>query len=150
MPGIGDTNRLASLYDHVTAAGLVYPTGAAGATVQSPAPGAANWTPGTIVTIVPAATINSRYHIHSISVESCDQPAITPAVFELALYHGPDDILVSTVRVAISGGFFGNMLYPISSALIGPGERIRAILASSDGFANQMTITISICYCIED
>jgi hypothetical protein len=147
MPGIGDTNRLATLYEHTVAVGLVHPTLGAGIAVQV---ANADWTYGNYATVVGAGVITSRYHVHSISIEYCNQPAITPAVFELELYHGATDIPLSSIRFAVVGGFFGNSLYPISSALVGPSEQIRARAASSDGLANQSTLTISICYCIEE
>lgn len=146
MPGIGDTNRLASLYDHITAAGLVYPTGAAGATVLT---GVAVWTWSVAYNpVVPINTINSRYHIHSVTIETCNVG--TDAVYELQLYRGVANVPVASIRFSVAGGFFGNQVYPVSAALIGPGEQVDARCMSSDGLAHPATLTISVCYCIED
>ena len=146
MAGIGDTNRLASLYDHVTAAGLVYPTGAAGATVLT---GVADWTWSVAYNaVVPIATINSRFHIHTVTIETCSVG--TDAVYELALYSGVGHDLVSSIRFSVAGGFFGNQVYLVPCALIGPGLQVDARCASSDGLAHPATLTISIGYCIED
>jgi len=142
MPGIGDTNRLATVFDHIVASGLVYPTMAAGATVVS---ANVDWTMGNYATIVPINTITSRFHVHSISIETCNRNA----VFELELYHGATRLLVAGIRFAVAGGFFGNALYPISSILIPANEIIEARIASSNGTAEIATVTMSICYCIE-
>jgi hypothetical protein len=142
MPGIGDTNRLASLFDHITVEGLVLPSLAAGIPVVS---ANANWTFGNYAAVVAADVITARYHIHSISVESCTHDG----VYQLELYHSAGHVLVSSVRFAVSGGFFGNSLYPVSSALIPPNAQVDARIAYSAGLANVATVGISICYCIE-
>jgi len=142
MPGIGDTNRLASLYDHTTAEGLVLPSLAAGIPVAS---ANANWEYGNYVAIVAAGVILYRYHIHSLSIESADQDG----VYQVALYHSAAHVLVSTIRFAIVGGFFGNCYYPMSSAMIPPSAQIDCRVAYNLGLANVGTLGISICYCVE-
>jgi hypothetical protein len=128
-----------SLYNANYTQGRVYPTLAAGATVIS---ANADWTLGALATVIPASTIAVPFHISSVAIETCNQNAI----FELALYEGAGDTLVSTVRFAVTGGFFGNSLYLIPSVKLDADVRIRAALASSDGAANQATITISLVY----
>ena len=118
---------------------LVYPTLAAGATVVS---AAADWTHGAYATIVPASTITNKFFIAALSIESCDKNA----TLELQLYQGAGDDVVTTVRFNITGGFFGNQVHVVGSAEIPANARIRARLASSDGLANQATITMSIIY----
>lgn len=142
MPGIGDTNRLATIFDHIVTEGLVYPTLAVGATVVS---AGADWTFGNYATVVPVTTIRSRFHIHSVTVESCD----VNGVFELALYHGAAHTLVASIRFSVFGGFFGNAMYAVSSSLIPADEIIEARLASSNGAAEVATVTVSISYAIE-
>ena len=142
MTGIANTHRMARLYNHITRESLVFPTLAVGAPVVS---SAANWTYGVYATVMAATTILAPFHIHAVSIESCDQNA----VFQLQLYQSAADTVVSTVRFAVAGGFFGNQVYPIGSALIPANARIRARLASSDGLANQATISISFVYVIE-
>ena len=120
----------------------MYPTLAAGATVVS---GAADWTLGAFATIVPASTITELFHIHCLSIESLDKNA----TFELVLYSGDADTEVSRTRFTAIGGFWGNAHYRIDSPFVAANSRIRAKLASSDGLANQATLTMAICYAIE-
>lgn len=142
MSGIADTHRLATLYNHISNETHVYPTLAAGTTVVS---AAANWTYGAYAIIVPAVTITSRFHIHAIVVETCNQND----VFELQIYKGAADDVIATVRFSITGGFFGNSVYPITSEEIGANQQVRARLAASNGAAAQATITVSIVYALE-
>jgi len=144
MAGIGDTNRVATIFDHIVTEGLVYPSLAAGAAVQT---AALNWVLGNYAVVVPAATILSRFHIHSITIESTTWG--DTAIYQVELYHGAADVLVSQVRFSIVSGFFGNAVYPIASTLIPGGDQVRARAASSDGLAHQATLGVSICYCIE-
>ena len=132
------------LYHYFTTESQVYPTLLAGATVQSD--NAADWTYGTIAVIVPANQITSRFHIHNISVESCDKNG----VFQLALYRGATENLIATIRFAIVGGFWGNSVYIVASEVCAANDQIRAKLAYSDvTVSGQATMTLSICYCIE-
>jgi hypothetical protein len=117
----------------------VYPTLAAGATVVS---STANWTYGAYAEVVPASTITTDFRITGIAVESCNRDA----VFELQLYKGATDVIVSSIRFSVNGGFFGNQVYLITSTLIDANARVRARLASSNGAAEQATITASIMY----
>jgi len=134
---LGDLTQ--SLYNANYTEGRVYPTLAAGATVVS---ANANWTLGALATVVPASQITVAYHVSSVIIETCDRNA----VFELALYHGAGSALVSTVRFAVTGGFFGNSVYLVPSIKIPANDRIQAALASSDGANFVATITISIVY----
>ena len=128
-----------SLYNANYTEGRVYPTLAAGASVVS---ANTDWVLGALATVVPASTITSDYHVSSVVIETCDQNA----VFELVLYSGAGDSLFSTVRFAVSGGFFGNSVYLVPSVKIAADDRVRAALASSDGTANIATITMSLVY----
>jgi hypothetical protein len=128
-----------SLYNANYTQGRVYPTLAAGATIVS---ANADWTLGALATIIPASTVAVPFHISSVVIETCNQNAI----FELAIYQGAGDTLVSTIRFAVTGGFFGNTVYLIPSVKLAANVRIRAALASSDGAANQATITASLVY----
>jgi hypothetical protein len=141
---IDAASKLRLLYHYFTTESQVYPYLAAGATVRSD--NAADWVYGTIAVIVPANTITSRFHIHNISIESCDQNGI----FQLALYRGATENLIATVRFSVVGGFWGNSVYVIASEVCAANDQIRAKLAYSDVVANgQATMTFSICYCIE-
>ena len=131
--------RVRDLYNANYTQGRVYPTLAAGVTVAS---ANADWTLGTITEVIPANTINSAYHVSLVSIESCDENA----VFELALYYGAANTLMSTVRFAVNGGFFGNQLYLVPSVKIPTKAKLSAALASSNGTAAVGTITISVVY----
>jgi hypothetical protein len=126
-------------HDRQTTRADVYPSLAAGATVVS---ANTDWGLGTLATVVAASTITSAFVITAVSIESCDKNA----VFQLELYSGAGDDPVGVIRFAVSGGFFGNQVYRFTSAEIAANARVRAALASSDGLANQATITISIRY----
>jgi hypothetical protein len=127
------------VYENINQQVYVYPTLAAGATVVS---ANADWTYGAYAEVVPASTITSDFHIRSVQIETCDENAI----FQLELYSGAGDTLVSAIRFAVAGGFFGNSVYVIGSAHIAANARIRARLASSNGTAAIATATISISY----
>ena len=142
MGRLTDESQTAWLYPHIHSESQVYPTLAAGATVVS---AAADWTYGAYATVVPASTITNEFHIHNITVESCDKNA----VFQLQFYKGAADDVIATIRFSLSGGFWGNMVYDITSEPVEANARVRARMASSDGLANQATMTVSICYCIE-
>jgi hypothetical protein len=139
MTGIGDTHRLATLYNHFVTESQVYPSLAAGATVVS---AAANWTYGAYAVVVAAGVVAARFHIHAVVIETCNQND----VFQLQLYKGAADDVIATVRFAVFGGFFGNSVYPIASELVEGGSQVRARLAASNGFAAQATMTISLVY----
>lgn len=136
---LDDTTHLTH---HIDARGRAYPTLVAGATIVS---ANADWTLGTVAEVIPASAITSAYHIHAVSIESCNRDA----VFELAIYQGAGDTEISRVRFAISGGFFGNIQIPITCEEIEANARIRAALASSNGTAQIATITMSVIYHIE-
>jgi hypothetical protein len=131
--------RVDELYDQFQEERLVYPTLAAGATVVS---ANTDWVYGAYAQIIPASTIVSPFHVMIVSIESCDRDA----VLQLQLYQGAADTIISTVRFAVNGGFFGNQLYDIKSGEVPANARVRARLASSDGTANIATITISVVY----
>jgi len=132
-------SRLEAVYDGVSQARKVYPTLAAGATVVS---ANADWTYGNYGTVVPASTITNDFHILGISIESCDRDA----VFQLELYKGAGDTIVTAVRFAVEGGFFGNQVYIVGSETVDANSQVRARLASSNGTAEIATITISVIY----
>jgi len=141
---IDASSKLRLLYHYFTTESKVWPTLTAGATVQSHA--ATDWTYGTIAVIVPANQIASRFHIHNISVESCDKNG----VFQLALYRGATENLIATIRFSVIGGFWGNSVYVIASEVCAANDQIRAKLAYSDvSVSGQATMTLSVCYCIE-
>ena len=124
---------------HALAQGEVYPTLAAGIEIVS---SNTDWVLGTVTQVIPAAAITNDFHIHDISIESCD----VDAVFEIALYYGAGDTEFSRKRFAIEGGFFGNVQIPLTCLKV-PGEsRIRMALASSNGTAAVATITLSVTY----
>lgn len=131
--------RLDELYDQWQAERLVYPTLAAGATIVS---ANANWTYGAYAIIVPASTITANFHIFSISIEACDRDA----TFQLEVYKGAADDIVTAVRFNITGGFFGNQVMFLGSEEIDANSQVRARLASSNGAAQIATIQASIIY----
>lgn len=139
---VGSTIAVTLADQYIVAERKVYPTLAAGATVIS---AAANWTYGAYAVIVPADTLTNDFQISGISVESCSDNA----VYQLELYKGVGTDVVTGVRFAVEGGFFGNQVYIVGSEIVDGGSQVRARLASSDGALNQGTITISIIY-IED
>lgn len=132
-------SRLDEVYDNLNLERKVYPTLAAGATVVS---AAADWTLGAYAEVVPASTVTNNFHVLNVSIESMDKNA----VFQLELYKGAGDDLITSVRFAVVGGFWGNSVYMVGAEEVEANARIRARLASSDGSANQATATISICY----
>lgn len=131
--------RLDELYDQFQAERYTYPTLALGATVIS---ANTDWTFGSYATVVPASTIVNPFHITIVSIEACDQNA----VYELQLYQGASDTIITSVRFAVEGGFFGNQLYAILSAEVPANAQIRARLASSNGTAAVATIVVSVVY----
>jgi hypothetical protein len=128
-------------YEYLISEPLVYPTLAAGATIQS---AAANWTLGAYATIVPINTITADFIVQTFTVESCDKDG----AFEIKFYYGASDIIFSSYRFAVNGGFFGvpSPVPRVSSPVIPANSQIRAKIASSDGLLNQATLTISIGY----
>jgi hypothetical protein len=132
-------SRVSEVYDFVQSERRVYPTLAAGATVVS---ANADWTYGAYATVVPINTIAVDFHVLALSIESCNRDA----VFQLELYRGAGDDLVTAVRFAIVGGFFGNQVMVVGSKHVDANARIRARLASSNGAAQIATITMSIVY----
>lgn len=141
-----DTNAGDSIYSYVVRQqeynrieSEVYPSLAVGATIVS---AATDWAYGAYATVVPINTITSDFCVRGVAIETCDKNA----VFQLALYRGETDDLIATKRFAVIGGFWGNSVYIIHGEQATANERIRARIASSDGLANQATLTISICY----
>lgn len=127
------------LYDQNTTETLVYPDLANGASVIS---ANTDWGLGALATVVAASTITSAFQVLGVCIESCDKNA----VFQLELYQGDGDTQFATVRFSVVGGVLGNQTHTFTSEPIAANARIRAALASSDGLANQATITISIRY----
>jgi hypothetical protein len=131
--------RLVELYNSNQSERKVYPSLAAGATVVS---ANTNWVFGSYATVVPASTISNDFHVLGLSIESCNRDA----VFQLELYKGAGDDLITAVKFAVVGGFFGNQVYVVGSGHVNANDRIRARLASSNGTALIATITMSIVY----
>jgi hypothetical protein len=117
----------------------VYPSLAAGAAVVS---ANADWVYGAYGIVVPASTITSNFTIVAVSIEACNRDA----VFQLELYKGVADDLVTACRFAISGGFFGNQFYFLGSEEIEANSQVRARVASSNGAALIATLAISVVY----
>lgn len=136
---VGSTISITIADQYIVSERKVYPTLAAGATVVS---ANANWAYGEYAVVVPASTIDTHFQINGISIESCTDNAI----FQLELYKGAADDVVTAVRFAVEGGFFGNQVYIVGSEIIDANLQVRARLASSDGLLNQATITISVIY----
>lgn len=132
-------SRLDEVYDNFQLERKVYPSLAAGVTVVS---AAADWTYGAYATVIPINTITADFHVFSVSVEACDKNA----TFQLELYKGAGDDIITAVRFNITGGFFGNQVYHLGSEEVESNLQVRARLASSDGAANQATIQISVVY----
>jgi len=131
-----------SIYNGSYTEGRCYPTLAAGATVVSPVAGTANWTLGGYGSVVPINTITTPYFVWSVAIETCNQDA----VYEMAIYNGAAHALISTVRFSYLGGFFGNSVYRVPSVQLAGNSQIDMKLASSNGFAFQATITVSVIY----
>lgn len=92
----------------------------------------------------PANAITEDFIVQTFTIESCNNDG----VFELEFYYGASDIIFASYRFAVNGGFFGVPAPTprVSSPVIPANSRIRAKIASSDGLANQATLTISIGY----
>jgi len=129
-----------SLYNANYTEGRCYPTLAAGMPVVS---AAVNWTLSAgFASIVPINTIQVPYHVSAVVVETCNKDG----AFELAIYHGAGNTLMSTVRFSYLGGFFGNSIYLVPSVLLAANEQIDAKLAYSLGGGGAATITMSVIY----
>jgi hypothetical protein len=137
-PG-AEADKVNDLWDTLERERFVYPTLAAGAPVVS---ANVDWTLGAYATVVPINTIASVYHIDAVSVESCDENA----TFQLELYKGAGDEIVTAVRFNVTGGFFGNQIYALGSGQVDANNQLRARLASSNGTAAVATISISVTY----
>jgi hypothetical protein len=129
--------RILRMYDDNYQPVKVYPTLAAGATVIS---GGAAWALGAVAEVMPAATCTTDFLIKNITIETIN---IAAGTFELVLYSGAADDEIARVRFSIVGGFFGNTVFVMPSALVVANSRIRAALACSAGAA---TATVSISY----
>lgn len=130
---------VSKIWPNVDAERLTYPTLATGVSIVS---ANADWTYGSYSEVIPADTIASAFHLLGLSVESCDQNA----VFQVELYKGAADAIVTAVRFSVAGGFFGNQVYVVGSAQIDANSRVRARLASSNGTAAVATIDLSVVY----
>jgi hypothetical protein len=129
--------RVGELYDQFQVERKCYPTLAAGATVVS---AAGAWNYGNYAVVVPANTITKDYHILHVIIETS---TVGDGVFQLGLYKGALDELVTEIRFSITGGFYGNSVYMVGSEEVEANSQIRARLASSVGAA---TITASVIY----
>ena len=131
-----DISRLLAFTD---AARKVYPSLTAGASISS---ANTDWVYGNYATIVPTITITQDFHILGVSIESCDRDGI----IQLELYKGAGDEIVTAVRFALDGGFYGNQVYVVGSGLIDANSQVRARIAFSAGTTFVATITISLIY----
>ena len=128
---------IASLYSANYSEGRCYPTLAAGAPIVS----GITWAPSAaFAPIVPINTIAVPYHISAVVIEACDKDGS----FELAIYYGAGHTLMSTIRFAYLGGFFGNSVFLAPSILLPANTQIDGKLATSGGVA--ATIAMSIIY----
>ena len=117
--------------------GRCYPTLAAGKTVVS----GVSWTlSAAFAVLVPINTIHVPYHVSAIVIETCD----VDGVYELAVYHGAANTLMSTIRFSYLGGFFGNSIYLLPSVLLAAEEQLDMKLAIGGLAAG--TITASVIY----
>jgi hypothetical protein len=122
--------------DHSHSASNVYPTLAAGVTVESDA---VAWTLGAFVEIVPVSTITSIFDIHHIHVESIT----ANDTLELVLYYGAGDTEAGRVRITQNAVMDSIVNVPFQTPLIPANSRIRAKVASATGGTD---CTISIKY----
>lgn len=130
-------SKVSRLYNANYSEGRCYPTLAAGKTVVS----GINWAlSAAFAVLVPINTIAVPYHISAVSIETCS----LDGVFELAVYHGAGNALMSTVRFSYLGGFFGNSMFLLPSVLLAANEQVDMKLATSGGVA--ATITVSVIY----
>jgi hypothetical protein len=129
--------RLDELYDQFQERRKCYPNLAAGATIVS---SASAWTYGSYAAIVPASTITNPYHVLALIIETC---SISDGVFQVGLYQGAGDTLITEMRFSIAGGFFGNQVYIVGSAECVANAQIRCRAACSAGAA---TLTVSVVY----
>jgi len=134
-----ETTYLTALYNANYTQGRCYPTLGDGVTIVS---ANTDWVLGTVTEVVPIDTIATPFHISAIVIESCD----VDAVFELALYYGVSNTLMSTVRFSVEGGFFGNQVLLAPSVKIEQAANVSMALASSNGTAAVATISASIVY----
>lgn len=126
-----------SLYNANYTEGRCYPTLATGKTVVS----GINWAlSAAFAVLVPINTILVPYHASAVVIETCT----TDGVYELAIYRGAANTLMSTIRFSFAGGFFGNSVFLIPSVLLAANEQLDMKLAISGGVAG--TITCSIIY----
>ena len=132
-------NQLLEASYHFQNERKVYPNLAAGVDVVS---ANADWTYGAYATVVPANTINNDFHIVAVVIEACDRDA----VFQLELYKGVTDKIVTAVRFTVDQGFYGNMVYVLGSGEIDADSQVEARVASNNGAAEQATVTISVVY----
>jgi hypothetical protein len=134
------SNRVIGLYNANYTLGRVYPTLTDGVTVLSDN---TDWGLGAFTTIVPANQIASAYHLSAVVVETCNRDG----VFEMPIYYGAGQTLMSTIRFSYLGGFFGNSIYLTPSVKIPANDKIDVKLAYSDGFTvGVATITVSVIY----
>jgi len=134
------SKRIVGLYNANYTQGRCYPTLAAGVTVLSDN---TDWGLGAFTTVVPTNAIASAYHLSAVVVETYNQNG----VFEMPIYYGAGQTLMSTVRFSYLGGFFGNSIYLAPSVKIPANAKIDVKLAYSDGAAvGVATITVSIIY----
>jgi hypothetical protein len=136
---VTQASQLAELSYHWETERRVYPTLTTGAAVVS---ANTDWVYGAYGVVVPINTITSNFTIVAVSIEACNRDA----VFQLGLYKGAADDLITACRFAVSGGFFGNQFYFLGSEEIEANSQVRARVASSNGTAQIATLAVSVVY----
>jgi len=134
--GTSLASRLKLADEHMHSVSKVYPTLAAGVTLNTDA---VAWTLGTLVEVIPASTITEDFDIHAIDVEDIS----ANGVYEIVLYYGAGDTEAGRVRV-VQGSVTSSTLNTIvQTPLIPANSRVRAAVASAAGGQN---VTISLRY----
>lgn len=130
--------RIMRMYNDLYVPPKVYPTLASGARVVSTS---GTWTLGPLAEIIPSGTFHNNFLIHTLAIETMSK---TDANFEFVLYQGNANTEVSRCRFSLYGGFFGDMLLPMPSAIIPKDSVIKGALACSAGLTGAATGTFSV------
>lgn len=134
--------RIIRMYDDLYNPVEVYPSGAAGATLVT---ADANWTLGAVGQVVPAATILNPFLLQTVTIETLTGVAIN-GVYELVLYQGAEDAEVARVRFSVLGGFYGQAVFRMPSALVAASSRVRGALMFSNADRRRARTTDSVAY----
>lgn len=100
MPRFPNFKFAHDMGDHFHSASLVYPTLAAGVTING---GAGAWELGAFTEVIPVNTITLDFDIHWINFAN----ASAADTYELNLYYGASDTLIATRRITITGYSIG-------------------------------------------